>query len=67
MNAYVKLKDIDSVITIDKISVIKRVSEQTEELKDFSSIQFFSNYYYIFIGSSMLHVWGNKIEYVYFA
>lgn len=66
MNAVIKLKDISSTIEVLNIEKIICTNDQSETVKNFEEFHFFSNYYYVFVGESILHVQGNRIEYVLF-
>lgn len=67
MDAFVKLKGIDAAIPVQDIALIKsREGSGPTEIKDFQNMQFHSTAYYVFIGRSILHVYGRNIEYVYF-
>ena len=66
MNAVIKLKDISSTIEVLNIEKIICTNDQSETVKNFEEFHFFSNYYYVFVGKSILHAQGNRIEYVLF-
>lgn len=67
MDAFVKLKGIDMPIQVPDITCIKsHEGTQSSETTDFRDMRFNGVAYYSFIGSSILHVYGKNIEYIYF-
>ena len=69
MYAYVKLKDIETVVTVEDLQLIKTEIVSTgnvTETNDFKSFTFFRKHTanYIFVGKTILHVPGSAIEYV---
>ena len=67
MSAYIKLKGIEKPCVVSDVQkVISKVNSESLEIRDFETLRFSGNAYYVFIGKSILHVFGQNIEYVLF-
>ena len=67
MTAYVKLKDISSVCEVPDIQeIICNKTNGSTTITNFKEFRFYPEHYYVFVGKSILHVQGNRIEYVLF-
>ena len=69
MDAYVKVKGIENlcyVPSIKKIITMSTMNHESSEITGFEALRIYSNWYYVFVGERMLHVWGKNIEFVSF-
>ena len=67
MNCYVKLKNIEAPICVSGItSIVEKTDKKATTYKEFDKVVIDSYQYYSFIGNEILHVQGERIQYVYF-
>lgn len=69
MDAYVKIKGIDSPRLVHKVSKVISIStanSQLVEIIDFEKLRISLRGYYVFVGEEILHVWGQNVDFVEF-
>lgn len=68
MDAYVKVKGIETLCLVPNVKkIITNTTEhESSEITDFEALRIYSNWYYVFVGERILHVWGKNIEFVSF-
>lgn len=68
MDAYVKVKGIELPCRVPNVKKIitNTTDHESSEITDFEALRTYSNWYYVFVGEWILHVWGKNIEFISF-